>query len=166
MKRIIATTLLVFILSQLVSGQDLLNINNFNLNEENYNSSFIASDSSSLRVSTIVSAANAVQNNSKFHFLAYGNFGKLGLGLGAKVNTSFYQIFQTTTAEFLLAKKVHVGKQNHLSFGMNAGLILNKLRQDKINQYTNIEDPIIINNSYDRIGFTGGLGFNYNWHPK
>lgn len=166
MKTIYITLLISLSLSTLVYSQDLLNLNNFNLNEENYNTAYITSDSSSLTVSTIVSAANAVQNNSKFHFLAYGNFGKLGLGFGAKVNTSFYQIFQTTTAEFLLAKRVDVGKNNNLSFGINGGLILNNIKEDKINAYTELDDPVLVNNTYNKVGFTAGLGFNYNWHNK
>ncbi|MCB9256322.1 MAG: type IX secretion system membrane protein PorP/SprF [Chitinophagales bacterium] len=159
-------TLMSFVLAFGLKAQDMLNMNNFNFEKDNYNTACITTDSSSLKISTIVSLSDAIQNSSKFNFLMYGNMGKLGLAVGAKVNSSFYQIFQTTTAEFLLAKRMKLGKGNSLSFGINAGVILNNLKQDRINAYTNMEDPVLVNGTFNKAGFTTGLGFHYSWKEQ
>ncbi|MGB1248125.1 MAG: type IX secretion system membrane protein PorP/SprF [Chitinophagales bacterium] len=163
-KNIMLVLLVAF--AQWTIAQDMLNLNDINFDPTYYNTSLLAKDSSSLDISTIVSAANAVENNSKFHFLLSGSLGKYGLGIGAKVNTSLYNVYQTTTAELLLAKKIRMGKSNSLNFGINAGLILNNLRMDKINEYTNLEDPILNNETYDKTGFMAGLGLNYTWKDR
>lgn len=161
-----AITLISIFVSLGLKAQDMLNMNNFNFEKDNYNTACITTDSSSLKISTIVSMSDAIQNSSKFNFLMYGNMGKLGLALGAKVNSSFYQIFQTTTAEFLLAKRMNFGKGSSLSFGINAGVILNNLKQDRINEYTELEDPVLSNGTFNRAGFTTGLGFHYSWKER
>lgn len=160
------TFVMPFFMAAKIQAQDLQNLNPILFEKENFNSSYIASDSNELNVSTIVSIANATEKNNKFHFLITGNLGKLGLGFGAKINTSFHSIYQTTSAEIMLAKRLNLGKNHSLSFGLNTGVLLNSLRQDKINQYTNLEDPVIKNLYYDRVGFTAGLGLRYNWNNK
>ncbi|MGB1017671.1 MAG: type IX secretion system membrane protein PorP/SprF [Chitinophagales bacterium] len=165
-----STIYIIFILPFFIvfklQAQDLQNLNALLFEKENFNTAYIASDSNELNVSTIVSIANVVEKNNKFHFLLNGNIGKLGLGFGVKVNTSFHSIFQTTSAEIFLAKRLNLGKKHALSFGLNTGLILNSLRQDKVNQYTNLEDPVIKDLFYDRVGFSAGLGLKYNWNDK
>ena len=166
MKNLLLILIAVVVCTLSGFAQDMLNSNDFLFKKEHFNTSYITSDSTSLNISTVVSTANAVQNNSKFHFLLYGNMGKSGIGVGAKVNTSFYNVFQTTTAEFMLAKRVDVGKENVLSFGLNGGVILNSLKLDRINQYTDLQDPVITDGTFNKTGFTTGLGFNYNWKDR
>lgn len=162
----IAILLIGVLASIQINAQDMLNMNNFNFEKDNYNTACITTDSTSLKISTIVSLTDAIQNSSRFNFLMYGNMSKLGLAVGAKVNSSFYQIFQTTTAEFLLAKRMNFGKGNSLSFGLNAGVILNNLKQDRINAYTEAEDPVLTNGTFNKTGFTTGLGLHYSWKEK
>lgn len=149
-----------------VSGQDMLNINDLNYGKESVNTAYIADDSSTLEISTILATASATENFNRFHFLFHGNIGKHGLGFGVKVNTAFYQIFQTNTTEFMIAKRVQLGKQHTLSFGLNSGIVLNRLRTERINTYTDIADPIIQNELYNKVGFTTGFGLRYNWKNK
>lgn len=166
MKKWIGIIIVMLFVQEGMLAQDLLNMNDFVFKKEHYNTSYISGDSTSLNISTVVSTANAVENNSKFHFLTYGTLGKSGLGVGAKVNTSFYQVFQTTTAEVMLAKRVNVGKENKFNFGLNAGVILNSLKMDRINQYTDLNDPVIADGTFNKTAFTAGLGFSYNWKDR
>ena len=168
MRNLLQIILLILsgLFAQNVLAQDMLNINDFNFGPEFYNSSYIAEDSSSLNISTVVSTTDAVAKNSKFHFLLYGSVGKSGLGIGTKINTTFYNIFQSTTAEILLAKKVNIGINNSLNFAINTGLIMNTINRNRINQYTDISDQVIQNETYQKIGYTAGFGLNYNWKNK
>lgn len=168
MKNIIYTLSLItgLVFFQDTKAQDFLNINDFNFNETTFNSAYLATDSNKLDVSTIVSLGRTTENNTKYHFLVEGNIGKLGLGIGAKVNTSFFRIYQSTTAEILLAKKISFGKNHSLRFGLNSGIVLNTLSENKINEYTDLNDPVLTNGQFDRVGFTAGLGLNYNWNDK
>ena len=159
-------TIALILCSFSTKAQDFINANDYNFGPEHFNTSYIAEDSSSLKISTIVSAVNAAQNNSKFHFLMYGSVGTTGLGVGAKVNTTFYRLFQTTTAEFMLAKKIDVGKENAFSFGLNGGIAVNSLKTDRINEYTDLNDPVLVGQTFNKVGFIAGLGMNYNWKDR
>lgn len=168
MKKIFIPFIVLLFLSLLngLKAQDMLSINDLNFGKESINPSYIASDSSSFKITTIIGAANAVENFNRFHFLAHGNVGKLGLGFGVKINTSFYQVFQINTSEIMIAKQVDLGKSHHLSFGLNTGIALFRLRAENINQYTDMSDPIIQNELFNRANFTTGFGLRYNWKDK
>ena len=168
MKNIYTHILLLCFLGFLGSlkAQDMLSINDLNFGKESINPAYISGDSSSFKISTIIGTASAVENFNKFHFLAHGNIGKVGLGFGVKINTAFYNVFQINTSEFMIAKQVDLGKQHRISFGLNSGIALYRLRAEKINEYTDMADPIIQDELYNKVNFTSGFGLRYNWADK
>ncbi len=168
MKKIYAPLLILAFLCLIGSlkAQDMLSINDLNYGKESINPAYISGDSSSFKITTIIGTANAVENFNKFHFLAHGNIGKLGLGFGVKVNTAFYQVFQVNTSEIMIAKQINLGNSHRLSFGLNTGIALFRLRAENINQYTDMSDPIIQDELYNKANFTTGFGWRYNWKDK
>ena len=113
-------------------GQDALLMNDLNYNSVGYNSSFIAAATSKLNASFTTSIGNGIQNTSKVNFLAYANIEKYKFGVGLKLNSKFFGLFKTNTAEVLYAKELKIDEDHKLFLGFNIGMHFSSLAMNKL----------------------------------
>lgn len=143
-----------------LNAQDALTVNDLNFGKAGYNSAFIISDSP-INISLTTSLGPAVQDTRRLNFLAYGNLKKLGIGVGARVNSKFYGLYIVNTAELLYAKKLKINDQSSFYGGLNFGVHFVDLNENELNQHVDFEDPFILNHELPQYRFMFGLGLGY-----
>ena len=146
-------------------AQDALTINDLNFGKAGYNTAFIIDDSP-MTVSLTTSLGPEVQNTRRLNFLAYGNLKKLGIGIGARVNSKFYGLYNVNTAELLYAKHIKVNDHSNFYGGLNFGVHFADLNENQLNTYVDFEDPFIANNELPQYRFMFGVGFGYTRHDR
>jgi type IX secretion system PorP/SprF family membrane protein len=147
-------------------GQDALLMNDLNYNSVGYNSSFIAAATSKLNASFTTSIGNGIQNTSKVNFLAYANIEKYKFGVGLKLNSKFFGLFKTNTAEVLYAKELKIDEDHKLFLGFNIGMHFSSLAMNKLTNQVNFDDPFLIANELPQYRLTAGLGVGYTFKNK
>ncbi len=156
-----------FILSiSVVRSQYTLTDNDINFKKASYNSSMIVADSNNLVLNLTTSLSDNLQQTSRMHLLAYGNFAPLGLGIGVKFNSRFKSYFETTSAEFLIAKNINFDDANTLNFGMNFGIEYIGINPNFFNQFVDQTDEFIQSNPTQGVRFITGFGASYSWRNK
>lgn len=155
----------LFLLGYSLNAQDALTVNDLNFNKASFNSAFIISDAP-VNVSLTTSLGPGVQNTRRLNFLAYGNIKKLGIGIGARVNSKFYGLYNVNTAELLYAKELKVNDHSNFYAGLNFGVHFADLNENELNQHVDYEDPFILNNELPQYRFMFGLGFGYTRHDR
>lgn len=161
MKRIYFTIIILLSISTL-KAQNALTNNDINFKPAAYNTSYIVSDSNKLVLNVSTSLGDNVQETSRLHFLVYGNFTKLGLGIGAKVNSQFKDFYRTTMSEILISKKVSIVKGHDLNFGLNMGVHFSGVNKNYFNNYVDQTDVNIVSLK-NKFRFMAGAGLSYAW---
>ncbi|GAB5550526.1 MAG: hypothetical protein Sapg2KO_01170 [Saprospiraceae bacterium] len=169
MKKIIYTTLFILGLFQYqVDAQDLQIINDlYYFDHASYNTAFIVDHDSGpkqLRLGLTSSLGGGVQDTKRFHLLAYDYFSKLELGVGLKVNTAFYGLFNYTTAETMYAKDFSINESHRFSLGLNFGLNYIGINRGVLNEYVQSGDPFLLENDFPEYRFTAGVGAAYQFN--
>ncbi len=164
-------SIIIILISSLVFcskgfGQDALLMNDLNYNSVGYNSSFIAAATSKLNASFTTSIGNGIQNTSKVNFLAYANIEKYKFGVGLKLNSKFFGLFKTNTAEILYAKELKIDNDHKLFLGFNIGMHFSSLAMNKLTDQVNFDDPFLIANELPQYRLTAGLGVGYTFKNK
>lgn len=149
-----------------LQSQDALTMQDLNFDPASYNSAFIAQAPKMLNASLTTSLGNGVQNTSKVNFLAYANIQKYGFGVGLKLNSKFFGLFETNTAEFLYSKTLKINNDHNLYAGMNIGMHFSGLDQTQFTSYVNLEDPFITENALPQYRLTTGVGLGYTFKDK
>lgn len=155
----------LFFFGASLNAQDALTVNDLNFHKAGYNSAFIISDTP-VNVSLTTSLGSGVQNTRRLNFLAYGNIKKWGLGIGARVNSKFYGLYNVNTFELLYAKELKINDHSSFYGGLNFGVHYAGLNKNKLNNYVDFEDPFIANNELPQYRFMVGLGFGYTRHDR
>ncbi len=166
MKKSIILLVSIFIVQQLAYGQDALTMHDLNFDRSSYNAAFIAAVPTPLNASITSSLGRGLQNTSKVNFLAYANIEKYGFGVGLKLNSKFYGLFKTNTAEFMYAKALKINEHHNMFVGINFGMHFSSLDMDQFTDYVNLEDPFIMNNELPQYRLTTGLGIGYTFKDK
>ena len=161
----IYVAIVILILSFNVNAQNSLTDNDINFNPASYNSSSILADTNTLVLNLTTSLSNDIQETSRMHFLTYGNINKLGLGIGAKVNSRFKNYYKTTSAEILLAKKLTLKENHNINFGLNFGVLYHDINNAYFTDQVNLQDETILKFN-KTIKFISGFGVGYNWKNK
>ena len=144
-------------------AQDALTMHDLNHDAAAYNSAFIAEVGNPLNAMVTTSLGGNVQNTSKVNLLAYANFEKPGFGVGLKLNSKFYGLFNTNTIEFLYAKRLQVNTDQAIYLGLNFGMHTSALDMGRLNVYVNFEDPFLMENELPQQRLTAGLGMVYTY---
>ncbi|MGB1019126.1 MAG: type IX secretion system membrane protein PorP/SprF [Chitinophagales bacterium] len=161
MKKIYSILIILFCVAS-AKAQNTLTNNDINYKSASYNSSYIVEDTNRLVLNLSTSLANNLQETSRLHFLVYGNLTKLGLGIGAKVNSQFKDFYKTTTAEVLISKKVVISEGHNLNFGLNMGIHFSGVNMNFFNDYVDKSDADI-QSFQDKFRFMTGAGLSYTW---
>ncbi|MCB0539656.1 MAG: type IX secretion system membrane protein PorP/SprF [Bacteroidetes bacterium] len=155
--------IIFFLFISTAVAQQTLTDNDINFKRVSYNTSLIHSDSSQLMLNFTTSLGGDVQETSRMHFMAYGNIKKVGIGIGAKVNSRFKDIYKTTSAEILLSKNIKFKEKNDFNFGLNFGVLYNSISDKYFNEYVELED-VTISQQENKVRFIGGFGVSYIWN--
>ena len=148
-----------------VKAQNTLTNNDINFQEVSYNSSFIVADSNVLVIGATTSLSNNEQETNRLNFIVYGNLKKLGIGIGAKINSRFRNFYKTVSAEVLLSKNIKISNKSDFNFGLNFGLNSNAINEDYFNNYVDLSDEEI--QSYEnKIRFMTGAGIGFVWNKN
>lgn len=164
MKKIfIIITIVAF--SFVLKAQNSLTNNDINFKEVSYNSSFIVVDTNVLTIGVTSTLSDNEQGTNRLNFIVYGNMKKLGLAVGAKVNSRFRNFYKTVTAEVLLSKQIKISKKSDFNFGLNFGLISNDINENFFNNYVDMSDSEIV--KYERkLRFMAGAGIGFVWNKN
>ncbi len=165
------TSIIIILLSFLAFatntfGQDALSMNDLNYNSVGYNSSFIAAATSQLNASFTTSLGNGIQNTSKVNLLAYANVEKYKFGVGLKLNSKFFGLFKTNTAEVLYAKELKINEDHKLFLGFNIGMHFSSLAMNKLTDFVDFDDPFLLENNFPQYRLTSGIGVGYTFKNK
>lgn len=158
-------TIIILSCCYLTYAQNSLTDNDINFRRASYNTSLISADSSMFALNLTTSLGNNTQETSRLHFLAYGNIPKIGLAVGAKVNSRFKNFMELTTAELLVSKSQKLAEKHYLNLGLNLGVLYSGLNKNYLNNYVDLSDQAI-QGYQNKVGFLGGFGLSYVWDNK
>lgn len=143
-----------------LQAQELFTLNDIYYDRSNVNTAFIVADNAPLNASLTTSLGGGVQDTRRVNLLAYGDFKKLDFGVGLKLNTAFYGLFNFTTAEVLYAKDFQIDDNQTFYLGTNFGLHHVRVVDKLLNEYVE-EDPLLGDNEFPQYRFTVGAGIGY-----
>lgn len=165
MKNIIITISIIMSCFVVLKAQNPLTNSDINFQEVNYNSSYVVADSNELVLGATTSLSNNEQETNRLNFIVYGNLKKIGLGIGAKVNSRFRNFYKTVSAEVFLAKTIQISEKSDFNLGINFGLNSNGINESYFNNYVDLGDEEIIQYQ-NKIRFMAGAGISYVWNKS
>ena len=165
MKKTILTLSILMGCFVVLKAQNTLTNNDINFKEVSYNSSFIVADSNVLVIGATTSLSRNEQETNRLNFIVYGNLKKIGLGIGAKINSRFRNFYKTVSAEILLAKNIEISKNSDFNFGLNFGLNTNSINENYFNNYVDLSDEAIVGYE-NNIRFMAGAGVGFVWNKS
>tara|TARA_B110000908_G_C10263919_1_gene461797 strand:+ start:4236 stop:5612 length:1377 start_codon:yes stop_codon:yes gene_type:complete len=163
MKKVIITIGIIMVCFVSLKSQNTLTNNDINFNEVSYNTSFIVADSNTLVIGATSSLSSNEQETNRLNFIVYGNLKKLGLGIGAKLNSRFRNFYKTVSAEILLSKNIKISEKSDFNFGLNFGLNSNSINENYLNNYVDLSD-VEIQDYENKIRFMTGAGIGFVWN--
>ncbi|MCG8327362.1 MAG: type IX secretion system membrane protein PorP/SprF [Chitinophagales bacterium] len=154
--------LLIFICCTFqLNSQNVQTTNDLYFDRGNINTAFIIEDKPPLNLSLTSSLGGGVQDTRRINFLAYGNYNKLEIGVGLKVNTAFYGLLNMNTIETLYAKDFSINEKHRFYTGINFGIHHVGINTKRLNEYVQMQDPLIAGNAFPQYRFTAGFGLGY-----
>jgi hypothetical protein len=147
-------------------GQHLQTLNDLYFDRGNINTAYIIKDEPPLNVSLTSSLGGGVQDTRRVNLLAYSNFKALELAAGLKVNTAFYGMFKTTTIETLYAKDFSINYDHKLYTGINFGIHHVGINRSRLNEYVQLQDPLLGESEFPQYRFTAGFGIGYEYKDQ
>lgn len=150
----------------ILQGQEIQTLNDLYFDRGNINTSYIIEDDSKMNISLTSSLGGGDQNTRRINMLAYGNYNKLEIGVGLKVNTAFYGLLNVTTAETLYAKDFSIDEMNRFYIGLNFGVHYVGINTKLLNEYVQLEDPLLAGREFPQYRFTAGFGVGYEFKDR
>lgn len=149
-----------------LSAQDALTMQDINFATVNYNTAFFAEKAERFSASLTNTSGGGIQNTGQVNFLAYTQLSNAHMALGARVNSKYFGLYRTTTAELSSAKRIQLNSKSSLMAGINVGMQFTALRSGELNEYVDQLDPILVNDDFPQYRFVFGLGLGYVWNEK
>lgn len=164
--KIALSALAIMAMINTAKSQDALTINNTNFHESCFNTAYIAEKEEPLAASLTNTTGGGIQNTGQINFLAYSQLSKAGLSMGTRVNSKYFGLFRTSTVEIIAAKKIAINSSSALSAGFGMGMQFTSIRTGELNNYVDLQDPMLANDAFPQYRFVFGFGLGYTWRNK